>query len=305
MAASSAQGTSPWVHRHRRWLVAALIGGAAFAGWSLTRPKPAPPSKAPLVQQVTALGRLTPQGGLVTLAVPAGTAGGNEVVERWFVEEGAEIRKDEVLARLSSYGQLSASLSQAQSNLASTKALLPFLEISKNRGQLLYRDGAISEEELAKTSASIITKRADISAAEAEVLRASKQLHAAEIRSPLDGNLIRIYSWPGMKETDQGLALVGRTGDMQVWAQVFQSDVPRLRIGQIARVTPESGGFSGSLRASLASIIGVVSARDLFATNANNDVNARVVLVKLNLDPADRERVSRLSGLNVTVRFDP
>jgi HlyD family secretion protein len=258
-----------------------------------------------LVQQVTALGRLTPQGGLVTLAVPAGTAGGNEVVERWFVEEGAEIRKDEVLARLSSYGQLSASLSQAQSNLASTKALLPFLEISKNRGQLLYRDGAISEEELAKTSASIITKRADISAAEAEVLRASKQLHAAEIRSPLDGNLIRIYSWPGMKETDQGLALVGRTGDMQVWAQVFQSDVPRLRIGQIARVTPESGGFSGSLRASLASIIGVVSARDLFATNANNDVNARVVLVKLNLDPADRERVSRLSGLNVTVRFDP
>lgn len=305
MAASSAQGTSPWVHRHRRWLVAALIGGAAFAGWSLTRPKPAPPSKAPLVQQVTALGRLTPQGGLVTLAVPAGTAGGNEVVERWFVEEGAEIRKDEVLARLSSYGQLSASLSQAQSNLASTKALLPFLEISKNRGQLLYRDGAISEEELAKTSASIITKRADISAAEAEVLRASKQLHAAEIRSPLDGNLIRIYSWPGMKETDQGLALVARTGDMQVWAQVFQSDVPRLRIGQIARVTPESGGFSGSLRASLASIIGVVSARDLFATNANNDVNARVVLVKLNLDPADRERVSRLSGLNVTVRFDP
>lgn len=305
MAASSAQGTSPWVQRHRRWLVAALIGGAAFAGWSLTRPKPAPPSKAPLVQQVTALGRLTPQGGLVTLAVPAGTAGGNEVVERWFVEEGAEIRKDEVLARLSSYGQLSASLSQAQSNLASTKALLPFLEISKNRGQLLYRDGAISEEELAKTSASIITKRADISAAEAEVLRASKQLHAAEIRSPLDGNLIRIYSWPGMKETDQGLALVGRTGDMQVWAQVFQSDVPRLRIGQIARVTPESGGFSGSLRASLASIIGVVSARDLFATNANNDVNARVVLVKLNLDPADRERVSRLSGLNVTVRFDP
>jgi hypothetical protein len=33
-------------------------------------------------------------------------------------------------------------------------------------------------------------------------------------------------------------------------------------------------------------------------------VNARVVLVKLNLSPADRERVTRLSGLNVTVRFD-
>ena len=130
-------------------------------------------------------------------------------------------------------------------------------------------------------------------------------MQAAEIRSPLDGSLIRIYSWPGMKETDQGLALVGRTDRMQVWAQVFQSDVPKLRIGQGATVTPESGGFTGTLRASLTSIIGLVSARDLFATNANNDVNARVVLVKLNLTPADRQLVSRLSGLNVTVHFDP
>ena len=108
-----------------------------------------------------------------------------------------------------------------------------------------------------------------------------------------------------MKETDQGLALIGRTERMQVWAQVFQSDVSRLSIGQGAVVRPESGGFKGTLRARLESIIGVVSDRDLFATNANNDVNARVVLVKLDLDPADRQRVARLSGLNVTVRFDP
>ena len=305
MAALSPQGIGSWARRYRPWLVAALIGGSAVAGWQVTRPKPTPPPKAPLVQQVTALGRLTPEGSLVKLSVPAGTAGGNEVVDRWFVQEGDPIRKGQVLAQLSSYGQLRATLVQAQSALESTKALLPFLEISKNRGRVLFRDGAISEEELAKTTASIITKQADIQGAQAEVTRAQKQLAAAEIRSPLDGNLIRIFSWPGMKETDQGLALVGRTDRMQVWAQVFQSDVPRLRIGQGATVTAESGGFTGNIRANLASIIGVVSARDLFATNANNDVNARVVLVKLNLNPADRTRVSRLSGLNVTVRFDP
>ncbi len=305
MAASSPQGIASWARRYRPWLVAALIGGAAAVGWKVTRPKPVPPPKAPPIQQITALGRLTPDGGLVKLSVPAGTVGGNEVVDRWFVQEGAPIRKGELLAQLSSFGQLRASLIQAESNLASTQALLPFLEISKTRGQALYRDGAISEEEFAKTGASIITKRADIDGAQAEVLRARKQMQAAEIRSPLDGSLIRIYSWPGMKETDQGLALVGRTDRMQVWAQVFQSDVPKLRIGQGATVTPESGGFTGSLRASLTSIIGLVSARDLFATNANNDVNARVVLVKLNLTPSDRQLVSRLSGLNVTVHFDP
>jgi HlyD family secretion protein len=304
MAAASLQGTALWVERNRRWLVAALIGGVVVAGWSLTRPKPVPPPKTPLLQQVTALGRLTPEGDLVKLSVPAGTAGGSEVVDRWFVREGDPISKGQILARMSSFGQLRASLIAAQSNLDSTRALLPFLEISKNRGQQLYGDGAISEDEFAKTGASIITKRADIEGARAEVLRARKQLLTAEIRSPLDGNLIRIYSWPGMSETDQGLAVVGRTDRMQVWAQVFQSDVPKLRIGQGATVKPESGGFNGTLRAQLISIIGLVSSRDLFATNANNDVNARVVLVKLNLDPGARQQVSRLSGLNVTVRFD-
>ncbi|MCP9792985.1 DevB secretion protein [Vulcanococcus limneticus] len=305
MAATSPHRGVPRLQRYRPWLIGALLGGMAVLGWTLSRPKPAPSPKAPLVQQVTALGRLTPEGGLVKLAVPAGTSGGSEVVDRWFVGEGAPISKGQLLARLSSYGQLKAMLDQAESNLASTRALLPFLEISKSRGSELYAAGAISEEELAKASASIITKRADIVGARAAVVKARQQLNAAEIRSPLDGNLIRIYSWPGMKETDQGLALIGRTDRMQVWAQVFQSDVPKLRLGQGATVQPESGGFTGSLRADLESIIGVVSDRDLFATNANNDVNARVVLVKLNLAPADRQRVARLSSLNVTVRFDP
>ena len=291
--------------RKKTWVVAGVLVCGITAAWRLTLPREAPTATTPVTQGVTALGRLTPEGGLVGLSVPAGTVGGNEVVERWFVNEGAPIQKGELLARLSSYSQLKATLVQAESALTSTKALLPFLEISKKRGEILYGDGAISEEELAKTTASILTKRADIAGAEAEVTRARKQLMSAEIRAPLDGTLIKIYSWPGMKETSDGLALIGRTGQMQVWAQVFQSDVPRLRVGQRATIRPETGNFTGIMMGELESIVGLVSARDLFATNANNDVNARVVLVKLNLDPDDRKRVERLSGMNVTVRFEP
>ena len=305
MASVSPATIAKVARRHKKWLLAALVGGGLIVGWRLSQPKPIPKATAPVRQEVTALGRLTPEGGLVGLSVPAGTVGGSEVVERWFVKEGDSITKGQTLARLSSFSQLNATLIQAESALTSTKALLPFLEISKRRGEILYRDGAISEEELAKTTASILTKRADITGAEAEVMRAQKQLLAAEIQAPLDGTLIKIYSWPGMKETSDGLALIGRTGQMQVWAQVFQSDVPKLRPGQGATVKPETGSFTGTMRATLDSVVGLVSARDLFATNANNDVNARVVLVKLNLEPADRTRVERLSGLNVTVRFDP
>lgn len=299
-------GGGPWKALTTRPLVS-VLGLLAVAGllwWTVLRPKPEP-KPAPLPpRQITALGRLTPSGGLVKLAVGSGTGGGNEVVERWFVSEGSPIRKGQLLARLSSWKQLQAALKQAEAELLSERSLLPYLVISKARGKELFRDGAISEEEFGKAEAGVAGKRATIMAGEAAVQRARQQLSDAEVRSPLDGTLIRIYSWPGMKETDWGLAVIGRTSAMQVWAQVFQSDVIHLQPGERALIKAESGGFKGELEARLSSVVGQVSDRDLFSINGNNNVNARVVLVKLDVDPADGARLERLAGLNVTVRFD-
>ena len=295
----------PRLLRQRRllWILPLLVGIGVAAVQLRPRPQPKPPVLP--IPAVTALGRLIPEGDLVTLSVPAGVSGGNEVVDTWMVREGDPIRKGEVLARLSSYGQLQAALNQAEAGLSSSRALLPFLEISQSKGNALYADGAISEEELGKARAGVIRQQSDIRSGSAAVVRARRELAAAEVRAPLDGTLIRIYSWPGMKETSDGLALIGRTDRMQAWAQVFQSDIPRLRIGQGATVRAESGGFQGSLRARLSSIVGNVSQRDLFSQNGNNDVNARVVLVKLDIAPSERNRIRQLSNLNVTVRFDP
>ncbi|MEB3264921.1 MAG: DevB secretion protein [Synechococcus sp.] len=303
MGASGPKAVVSWGRKHRRLLLVLATAGVVAVGWSRFRPKPAPPPPAPLRQDVTALGRLTPEGGLVNLSIPAGSVGGSEVVQRWFVPEGAEIRKGELLARLSSWDQLEASVREAQASLNAAQVLLPSLKFSQDRARQLFQDGGISEQELGEVQANVISKQADIQTAQAALSRARTQLAAAEIRSPLDGFLIRIYSWPGMKETDEGLALIGRAERMQAWAQVFQTDVNRLRIGQAAEVRAETGGFKGVIPARLVSIIRQVSARDLFATTGNNDVNARVVLVKLDLDPAYRAKVKRLSGLNVLVRF--
>lgn len=290
--------------RERPWLAVLIAGGVGLLGWNAFKPRPQPKPTAPIVQQVTAQGRLIPEGGLVNLSIPAGTAGGNEVVERWLVQEGAAIRKGELLAELSSYPQLKAALDQAEANLKATKSLLPYLIISRDKGEQLFDEGAVSEEEYGKAVASVTTRKADIAGSEAAVTEARLKLAAAQIRSPLDGTLIRIYSWPGMKETSNGLALIGRTGRMQAWAQVFQSDIPKIRIGESATIQPETGNFLRSMTGTVESVIGNVSERDIFATNANNDVNARVVLVKLNIDPEFQPQVERLSGMNVTVRFN-
>ncbi|NDF98005.1 MAG: HlyD family efflux transporter periplasmic adaptor subunit [Chitinophagia bacterium] len=286
-------------------MITGIVLVGAYTTWQRFKPQPTPPVKVSIERNISALGRLTPEGGLITLSVPGGPGGiSNDVIENWFVGEGAAIRQGQILAQMRSYRQLKSQLAQAESNLASSKILLPFLRIGQTRGAILFQEGAISEQDLGKSVAAVETRKATIDAAEAGVQIAMRQLEAAQIRSPINGSLIRIFSQPGMKETSDGLALIGRTNAMEVWAQVYQADIDRLRLGQAATIRAESGGFTGTLRGTLKTIVGNVSSRDLFATNNNNNVNARVVLAKLSLDAADIAKVKSLSGLNVVVTFE-
>jgi HlyD family secretion protein len=344
-----------WHTRRQRILTVGATTGLLIVGWHL-RPQ-APPPQAPLAPRaVTALGRLTPVGGIVSLSIAAGNSGGSETVKRWLVPEGSMVRRGQLLGLLSSWDQLEQSRLQAEAqvlldraklqqvaagarsgvraqavaDLKAEQVVVPYLEISQNKSVQLFQEGAISEEELGKARSALAQGQARIQAlrggvqdaltvrpvdiqvarsqlrvSEAGLGQAIKQLANAEIRSPVNGRLLRIYSWPGMKETDQGLAQLGQVGNMQVWAQVYQTDVLRVRPGQTAMIWAESGGFNGKLQARVREITGEVSNRDLFSINANNNVNARVVLVKLDLSPEDSRRLANLTGLNVNVRFAP
>ena len=287
------------------WAIAGIAIVIGAGSWLVFKPRDPGVSPAPITHQITALGRLTPEGGLVTLSVPAGTnAGSNDVVERWFVNEGDNIRTGQKLVQMRNYKQLEEDLAQAQASLEETNRQLPFLEKEQGRNVKLLKEGAVSEQAASRAITDTEVRLANIKAAKAAAEKARIQLTTARITSPLNGTLIRIYSWPGMRETNDGLALIGRTNQMQAWAQVFQSDIRKLRIGQSATIRPESGGFQGTITGKLNTIVSNVSDRDLFAVNSNNDVNARVVLVKLSIDKKDINKVKRLSGLNVIVKFD-
>ena len=284
--------------------VIGLVAVTAFGATQCTQKKEETKQVAPLERRITALGRLTPRGGNVKLAVPAGVSGGNQIVTKWMVDEGDTISEGQTLAYLSSYQELSTAIESAEENLRLSRSLLPFLEISRKKAKELLNRGSLSQEEYTKTITALKTRKSEVLSNEAELQRARNNLDSSIVKSPLNGQLIKIYSWPGMKPTDDGLAIAARTSDMQVWAQVFQTDIGEISQGQLATVKAESGGFDGELNATVRSIIGEVSERDLFAVSGSNDINARVVLVKLDLEPSDRSKVRQLSGLNVTVTFE-
>jgi len=67
----------------------------------------------------------------------------------------------------------------------------------------------------------------------------------------------------------------------------------------------ENGGFSGSLQARVIRISPQVRQRAVLSTDPTGDADARVVEVRLALDPADASKVRDLAGLKVIARFNP
>ena len=98
---------------------------------------------------------------------------------------------------------------------------------------------------------------------------------------------------------------LGATDRMEAVAEVYESDINRVRVGQPVTLLSENGGFSGSLQARVLRISPQVRQRQVLSTDPTGDADARVVEVRLALDPEAAARVDDLAGLKIIARFSP
>jgi HlyD family secretion protein len=92
---------------------------------------------------------------------------------------------------------------------------------------------------------------------------------------------------------------------MEAVAEVYESDIDRVRVGQTVRLISENGGFEGTLQARVLRITPQVRQRQVLSTDPTGDADARVVEVRLGLSPADAAKVRSLAGLKIIARFNP
>ena len=92
---------------------------------------------------------------------------------------------------------------------------------------------------------------------------------------------------------------------MEALVEVYESDIDRVRLGQTVTLTSENGGFDGSLRGTVRRISHQVRQREVLSTDPTGDADARVVEVRVRLDPSDGARVASLTGLKVIARLQP
>ncbi|MDJ0633924.1 MAG: ABC exporter membrane fusion protein [Xenococcaceae cyanobacterium MO_188.B29] len=151
----------------------------------------------------------------------------------------------------------------------------------------------------------------DVEVAQAEVGRSIAKLRQAEeslkltqVKAPTDGQIIKINAYPGeLVSEDKGVVEFGRTNQMVVVAEVYESDISKVRLGQQAIITSESGAFEGEVRGVVSHIGLYIGKQDVLDTDPAADVDSRVVEVEIKVNQDDSDRVAHLTNSKAIVKI--
>jgi HlyD family secretion protein len=144
----------------------------------------------------------------------------------------------------------------------------------------------------------------DIQAAQADLERSMATLTQAKInweqsyvRAPMDGQILKIRARRGETIREAGIADFGQTSQMIAVAEVYQTEIGKIKLGQPAVITGDA--FSGKLQGAVSQIGLQVSKQNVFSNQPGENLDRRVVEVKIRLSPKDSKRVAGLTNLQV------
>lgn len=146
----------------------------------------------------------------------------------------------------------------------------------------------------------------DVQAAQAEVNRtiaarnqAKASLEEASVRSPIDGEVLYVHTRSGEVVSDDGIVEIGQTRQMQAVAEVYQSDITRIQLGQRVRVT--SDAIPGELTGTVEQVGSQVRRQAIVNTDPSTNIDARVIEVHVTLDAASSQKAAKFTNLQVKV----
>ncbi len=256
-------------------------------------------------EAVAALGQLEPAGDVRRLAAPTAGVAGTPRIEQLLVDEGAVIRRGQVLARFDTKAGLEADLAAVEADLASLEDEIALQKVEVSRYSRGANWGAVSLVQRESSREDLVRLEGEQAQALARRQGLLVDLAESELVSPLDGLVLEIHAREGERPGSDGVMDIGASQRMQARIEVYESDIAQINLDQQVQLTSENGGFSGQLSGRVIQISPRVQQRDVLSTDPTGDADARVVEVLVALDDADVRRVIRLAGLKVIARFEP
>lgn len=279
---------------------------------------------------VSGLGRIEPEHGIVRLGVPSTPqAISFSVIRRLHVDVGDDVSEGQLLAETDSTDALQAEVRVAEAELTlaqheSEAAVGEEEEVcsradvaqrtSARRADLL-RKGVTSDEEAdvaqgdarslsgSCAAARIATRAAvaGVDVARASLDKARIEVERSVIRAPFSGRVLEIGTRPGELVGIDGVLELANVRRMYAIAEIYETDVRRVRPKQKATVT--SPALEGPLTGVVEVVRLKVRKQDTTGTDPAARKDARIVEVEVLLD--NPETVASLTNLQVEVLIHP
>ncbi len=234
--------------------------------------------------RVSALGRLEPEDGLIRVAGPSGTTA---VIGQLFVDDGDWIEKGQLIATLDTLEELEATVERLKAEGANARR-------ERRRHRELHSEKAISDSLRDEWETRVRV-------ADAKLREARAALARARVLSPIDGRVIVVHARESERVGEEGIVELGKTDHMFAIAEVYETDVGRVRIGQRAIVT--SPALARPLTGTVDWINLKIAKQDSLGTDPAARKDARVVEVEIRLD--DSQAAAGLTNLQVEVEIAP
>jgi HlyD family secretion protein len=212
-------------------------------------------------------------------------------------QEGA-VQRAELDDAREAFEKAQATVTRTQAELNNTVSTLQ-AQLEKERANLSrLREVRPVDVEIAQ---------AELQQAEIQVEQQRAELNDTLVRVPVAGQILRINTRVGEQvNTQEGIAELGRTEQMYAIAEVYETDIVRVRQGQSVVITSEYGGFQGELQGRVDHIGLQIGKANLEQNESDpkTDINARVVEVKVRLNSSDSQKVAALTGMQMRVKID-
>jgi len=203
-----------------------------------------------------------------------------------------EVTVDHERKELVRFESLLASKTVQQQSFDAQKFLLQSreAELGKAKAELRSAEAALTR----------IRSTVGLQSAEARLKTAEAQLELTIIRAPIDGEILKVFTYPGERIANDPILKMGDTSDMHVIAEVHETDVGAVRVGQHATIT--SGALPEPVHGIVEEIGTLIYKNDVLDIDPRATRDTRVVEVRIKLDKS--EAVSRLTHLEVSTRID-
>lgn len=276
--------------------------------------------------RVSALGRLEPMHGVRLISAPLTPESvSGAVVSQVMVKLGQDVEQGQLLAEMETATLSRAHLAEAVAGLelamrqeaaqrAAASEVCVQADVAKReseRRRELLRKGVAGEEEAdlaagraEALAAGCVSARAvahaaaaEIKVAEAHIELRKVQLQRSLVHAPVAGRVLAIHSWPGEMAALEGLLELAEVSQMYAIAEVYETDIGRVKVGQSATVS--SAALDSVLTGTVETIRPKVAKIDTIGNDPAARKDARIIEVEIRLD--DSAAAANLTYLQVEI----